>query len=79
VVQARLESEYNVLTDLEPLALELARWVTGPEGAIERIGTRSEVVLTRDTDDHYVVLFSSPFYLRYTAEKFPELKFDTLN
>ena len=31
VVQARLENEYNVPTEIEPLALELARWVTGPE------------------------------------------------
>ena len=79
VVQARMESEYNVQTSLERLDLSLARWVRGPEEEIERIPTRSEVILTRDSDEKYVVLFSTPFYLKYTAEKFPKLAFETMN
>jgi peptide chain release factor 3 len=79
VVQARMESEYNVSTTLERLDLTLARWVIGTEEEIERIQTRSEVVVTRDTDEKYVVLFSSPFYLKYTAEKFPKLRFEAMN
>jgi peptide chain release factor 3 len=77
VVQARLESEYNVPTAIESLPLELARWVTGPEETILRISNRSEVILAKDSDEHYVALFHIPFYLRYTMEKFPELHFDT--
>ena len=76
VVQARLENEYNVPTEIEPLALELARWVTGPEEAILRITSRSDVVLTKDLENQYAALFREPFYLRYTAEKFPELRFE---
>jgi len=79
VVQARLENEYNVPTSIETLPLELARWVTGPEEAILRIPSRSDVVITRDSEENYVALFREPFYLRYTAEKFPELRFDTMS
>ncbi len=77
VVQARLESEYNVPTELEALGLELARWVTGPAESIQRIPVRSDVILARDSEENFVALFSEPFYLRYTAEKFPELSFET--
>lgn len=76
VVQARLESEYNVPTEIEHLPVELARWVTGPEEAILRIPSRSDVLLARDSDGAYVALFREPFYLRYTAERNPGLKFE---
>ena len=32
-------------------------------------------MLAKDSDENYVALFREPFYLRYTAEKFPELRF----
>jgi peptide chain release factor 3 len=79
VVLARMDSEYNVSTAIEPLPLELARWVTGPEEAILRIASRSDVLVAKDSDGHYVALFREPFYLRYTAEKFPELQFHTMS
>ena len=79
VVQARLESEYNVLTEIEPLGLELARWVNGPEETVLNIPTRGDVLLARDSDDRYVALFREPFYLRYTSEKFPALTFETMS
>jgi peptide subunit release factor RF-3 len=43
---------------------------------IERIASRSDVMLTRDSDGHYVALFRESFYLRYTGEKNPELHFE---
>ena len=76
VVQARLESEYNVPTEIEPQALELARWVSGPEASIEKLASRNGVMLAKDTDDNYVALFREPFYLRYTAENMPDLTFE---
>ncbi|HZW05232.1 MAG TPA: peptide chain release factor 3, partial [Anaerolineaceae bacterium] len=77
VVQARLESEYNVPTDLEPLPYELARWASGPEEAIQRVPSRSDVILTRDSDGQYVALFREEFYLRFIAEKNPDVRFET--
>jgi peptide chain release factor 3 len=79
VVQARLENEYNVQTTLERMTLSMARWVSGPEEDMERIPTRSEVILARDSEDQYVALFSTPFYLKYTSEKFPKLVFEAKN
>ena len=76
VVQARLESEYNVLTNLERKPMSLARWVTGPEESILKIGGRSEVALCMDADQKPVALFAEPFYLKWTKEKFPMLNFE---
>jgi peptide chain release factor 3 len=76
VVQARLEFEYNVITHLERMSYSVARWVSGPEDMIKRIVSRADVILTRDSDDRHVALFREPFYLRYTVEKFPDLKFE---
>ncbi len=77
VVQARLESEYSVPTSLEALGLELARWVVGPEESVLRVASRSDVVLAKDSEEKYVALFREPFFLRYTSEKFPDLRFET--
>jgi peptide chain release factor 3 len=77
VVQARLENEYNVPTSLERQPMSVVRWVTGPENNILRIADRSNVWLCQDVDQNYVVLFKESFYLKYMAEKNPELKFET--
>jgi peptide chain release factor 3 len=76
VVQARLESEYNVPTEIEAIPVELARWVTGPEEAILRVPHQNDVSLAKDSDGNYVALFRVPFYLQYISGKFPELHFD---
>jgi peptide chain release factor 3 len=79
VVQARLDNEYTVRTTLEPLNFTLARWVRGPEELISRLPHRNEVVLTRDSENNFVALFSAPFYLRLLAEQYPQLRFETRN
>ncbi len=38
VVQYRMQSEYGVETQLEPLSFSVARWVTGGWPAIEKVG-----------------------------------------
>jgi peptide chain release factor 3 len=78
VVRARLESEYNVQTRLERLSYSLARWLDGPQKVIDSLPVREDILLTRDSSERYVVLFSSEFYLRYFSEKFPELKFSVM-
>lgn len=78
VVQARLENEYNVATQIEPMPIALARWVRGPEETILRIPSRSDVILAQDFEENYVALFREPFYLKFTAEKYPDLTFETL-
>jgi peptide chain release factor 3 len=75
VVRARLESEYGVATALQPLPHLFARWVDGPEEVFNRLPSRSEVLLARNSQNRMVALFDSPFYLKYFAEKYPELRF----
>lgn len=79
VVQARLKTEYSLDTSIEPLPYELARWITGPESTILKISERSGVHIYQDFENNYVALFNEPFYLKYTQEKFPDLKFNSLN
>ncbi|NLG74193.1 MAG: peptide chain release factor 3 [Chloroflexi bacterium] len=76
VVQARLENEYSVPTAVEPLSYTLARIVTGPEEVIQKLPARSDILVTRDTRQRWVMLFTSPFYVNYFKEKFPELNFE---
>jgi peptide chain release factor 3 len=79
VVRARLELEYSVPTVLEPLPFILARWVEGPLAMIESLPARSEVLLARDSKEKLVMLFNTPFYLKYFSEKFPELAFKEID
>ncbi|NUM47313.1 MAG: peptide chain release factor 3 [Anaerolineales bacterium] len=75
VVQARLKAEYSVPTELERLPHVLLRWVKGPAAAIENLPSRSDVILARDSRNEWVILFSTPFLLKYYTEKYPELTF----
>lgn len=78
VVQARLQSEYNVSTLLERLPHKLARWVTGPEKTVKPEPLRTEILLARDSDGRLVALFSSAVYLEYFLEKYPELRLEMI-
>ncbi len=75
VVQARLKGEYNVPTELERLPHTLMRWIKGADAVVENLPNRSEVIVARDSRNNWVALFSTPFFLKYYAEKNPELGF----
>ncbi len=75
VVQARLKAEYNVPTELERLPHTLLRWIMGTAAAVENLPNRSEAIIARDSRNECVALFSTPFLLKYYAEKNPELQF----
>jgi len=75
VVQSRLKVEYNVPTTLERLPHTHLRWIKGPAAAIDKLPERSEAIIARDSRDGWVALFSTTFYVKYYAEKFPELRF----
>jgi peptide chain release factor 3 len=75
VVQARLEMEYNVPTELERLPHTLARWVEGPHEAVNNLPARAEAILARDSQGRMVVIFTAPFLLKYYSEKYPDVSF----
>ena len=79
VIQARLEAEYGVPTVLEALPHTLARWVISPDVSVEALPEREEVLVTRAGDGRLVMLFASPFFVDYFAEKFPALRLATID
>lgn len=75
VVQARLETEYNVKTKLEPMPHQLSRWVEGPEEEIEKLPWRFSVVRTTDKDGRLVALFNSEHEFNFYNNKHPDIEF----
>ncbi len=75
VVQARLESEYGVTTQIEPLSYRFSRWVEGSAEVIERLPWGHGLQRARDNADRLVALFNSQFDLDYCLQKFPEVVF----
>jgi peptide chain release factor 3 len=75
VVQARLEMEYNVPTVLDRLPHTLVRWVEGSEKAVGNLPAQAEVILARDSQDRTVVIFATPFLLKYYSDKYPDVTF----
>ena len=78
VVQARLEMEYNVPTELERLPHTLVRWVEGSEKVVNGLPARAEAILARDSQDRTVVIFTAPYLLKYYSEKYPDVTFKEL-
>jgi peptide chain release factor 3 len=75
VVQSRLQVEYNVPTTLERMPHTDLRWIQGPQTVIEKLPDRAEAIIARDTRGHPVAIYNGSFFLRYYAEKYPDLKF----
>jgi len=75
VVQARLESEYNVKTEMESLSHTHLRWILGEDKDIEPLANRGDTILVRDSHNAWAMLFQTPFLLKYYTEKNPNLKF----
>lgn len=78
VVQARLETEYNVSTTLERMPHTILRKIKGPEALIRDLPERKDVIITRGGRERWLALFSSSFFLNYYADKYPELSFVTI-
>jgi peptide chain release factor 3 len=75
VLVDRLKKEYGVSVRLETLPFHAARWVTGPEDAIQRVSGgygRKRVV---DADDLPMILFDTEWVLSRTVEEEDDLHF----
>jgi peptide chain release factor 3 len=68
VVRYRLDAEYNVKTELEPLSYSAARWVRGDASAIGALGDARGRMRAEDRDARPVILFSTSWDLRYAEE-----------
>jgi peptide chain release factor 3 len=69
VLLHRLEHEYGVVAKLDFLPYKLARWVEGPAGDIDRLGSGIGRSLVYDTKQRPLVLFETEWSLRTAMEK----------
>ncbi|MFC0557708.1 peptide chain release factor 3 [Halalkalibacter alkalisediminis] len=74
VLEYRLKHEYHVDIQLERLPFSFARWVAGPQAAMDAF-KKSQRNLATDRDGRIVVLFENEFQMRTAIEKYPEMKF----
>ena len=75
VVQFRLLAEYTVETAMEGLSFSAVRWVTGDGAEIAAIGTGRGRMRAEDRDARPVILFSTPWDLRYAEENAVAVEF----
>ncbi len=75
VLVDRLEREYGVEVSLETLPFRAGRWVTGPERLIREAGRGYGQQITRDVDDHTMILFESEWALERTIAREKGLTF----
>jgi peptide chain release factor 3 len=75
VLQYRLENEYSAKTDLEKLPYKLARWIQGPDDAIEALRNASTCRLAQDLDHQWVGLFRDIWSMEGTQRNHDKLKF----
>ena len=76
VVKFRLESEYNVKTQMTTLPFTLARNVSGDAEAIASAQLPSNARLVEDWDGAPIALFESEWSMRLAAEWNPRLTFE---
>jgi len=75
VLMDRLQREYNVSAGLKPLSFQAARWVTGPEAEIRRVGTGYGRRQVHDADGMPMILFDTQWVLARTVEEEKKLTF----
>ncbi|HET9133312.1 MAG TPA: peptide chain release factor 3 [Gemmatimonadales bacterium] len=75
VLLHRLEHEYGVRATLEPLSFRVARWVRGPDEAIERLVEGRSRLRLYDTKGGSILLFEDEWALRHGMEAGKELEF----
>ncbi len=75
VVAQRLKDEYKVACDFEPVSVQTARWVIGPEKEIERFKAKVQEHVAYDAADQLVYLAPSRVNLQLMEERWPELHF----
>ena len=68
VLKFRLENEYNVETELDPLSYSSVRWVSGDDEEITTIGNGRGRMRGEDHDGRPVILFTTDWDLRYAEE-----------
>jgi peptide chain release factor 3 len=72
VVEHRMQHEYGVELVKQPVHYHAARWLPRDEAVIEKLGRSYSTSVTRDLDEHPIVLFDSAYALSQATEKVGE-------
>lgn len=72
VIVARLKSEYNVDSRVDPLSFVAARWLDSPKESIGDVP--SSVMVAADRADRPVLLFPSTWAIEYTERQNPSAR-----
>jgi peptide chain release factor 3 len=75
VLISRLEAEYKVAANLEASPFATARWLKGPDEALNAFEQFNRANLARDRDGDLVFMAKSPWDVGYQQEKNPNLAF----
>ena len=75
VLVSRLSAEYKVEAALEAAPFATARWLKGPQTALDTFAEFNRANLARDRDGDMVFMAKSPWDVGYQQEKNPELTF----
>ncbi len=75
VLISRLASEYKVEAALEASPFATARWLKGPQSALDTFAEFNRANLASDRDGDMVFMAKSPWDVGYQQERNPELSF----
>ena len=75
VLVSRLSAEYKVEAALEAAPFATARWLKGPQAALDSFAEFNRANLAKDRDGDMVFMATSPWDVGYQQEKNPELTF----
>jgi len=75
VLISRLSAEYKVEAALEAAPFATARWIKGPQAALDSFEEFNRANLARDRDGDLVFMAKSPWDVGYQQEKNPDLAF----
>jgi peptide chain release factor 3 len=76
VLKMRLDAEYGLPVEFETCEFELARWISADDPkALDAFAAANNSGIAEDLDGDVVFLARNAFYLEYTAERAPGIKF----
>ena len=76
VLKVRLDAEYGLPVEFDTCEFELARWIFAEDGKVlEGFVDANGAGIAEDLDGDLVYLARNAFYLEYTAERAPGVKF----
>ncbi|GGE43777.1 peptide chain release factor 3 [Pullulanibacillus camelliae] len=73
VFKYRMEAEYNVELDIQPMSFHIARWLMSEDVPREALRSTTNMVV-HDGQDRPVILFENEFGLNWFQQKNPEIQ-----